>query len=146
MPPKKRDRDAGAQQQQGSGRLGPGRDQEDGDMEQAELEFEDPFGDEFEDEEMVEDDVDGDGSDEDDDDGMIIDEEDDGQATGDKAGNKQVWRPGVDTMEEGEELEYDPSAYVMYHSLKMEWPCLSFDVVRDNLGEGRHRVSVYYIL
>jgi ribosome assembly protein RRB1 len=141
MPPKKRDREAGSQQS--SGRSGPGGKDEDAEMEQPELEFEDPFGDEFEEEEMIEDDVDDDGSDAEDDDAMIIDEEgdddEDGKADG-KGSGKQVWRPGVDTMEEGEELEYDPSAYVMYHSLKMEWPCLSFDVVRDNLGEGRHRV------
>jgi len=28
----------------------------------------------------------------------------------------------------------------MYHALSTEWPCLSFDVVKDNLGDSRHRV------
>jgi hypothetical protein len=54
----------------------------------------------------------------------------------------RVWRPGVDALEEGEALDYDPSAYVTFHSLKTEWPCLSFDIIRDNLGEGRTRVRV----
>lgn len=54
---------------------------------------------------------------------------------------RRVWRAGVDTLEEGETLDYDPSAYVTYHSLKTEWPCLSFDILRDNLGEGRIRVG-----
>ena len=42
-------------------------------------------------------------------------------------------------MEEGEELQYDPSAYVMLHQLNAEWPCLTFDVIRDNLGGNRTR-------
>ncbi len=55
-------------------------------------------------------------------------------------GSKQVWRPGIDRIEEGEALEYDPSAYVMYHAFKLEWPSLSFDIIRDSLGDGRQRV------
>ena len=35
------------------------------------------------------------------------------------------------------ELEYDPTAYDCLHALAFEWPCLSFDVLRDALGEGR---------
>ena len=59
---------------------------------------------------------------------------------------KQVWRPGIDALEADEELDYDPSAYVTYPSLKTEWPCLSFDIIRDNLGEGRNRVSLKKIV
>jgi ribosome assembly protein RRB1 len=51
----------------------------------------------------------------------------------------QVWRPNVDKLEEGEALEYDPSAYVMYHSFRTEWPCLSFDFLKDTLGDNRQR-------
>ena len=40
------------------------------------------------------------------------------------------------------ELEYDPSAYVMYHSVQMEWPCLSFDFIRDEYGDNRQRVRI----
>ena len=78
----------------------------------------------------------------------------------------QVWRPGVDALGEGEELDYDPSAYDCLHSFQLEWPCLrcarrsdgclstavlshrngvsrrprrpcSFDILRDELGESR---------
>lgn len=98
------------------------------------LVFEDPFGDEFEEEEYV-DDGDEDGADQDEE-GMALDDENEETAAG---GSKQVWRPGIDRIEEGEALEYDPSAYVMYHAFKLEWPCLSFDVIRDSLGDGRQR-------
>lgn len=105
------------------------------------LQFEDPFGDEYEEEDIDEGDIEDDDEEADDDDmvdGGAEMEEDHEEA---KIGGtpKQVWRPGVDRLEEGEELEYDPSAYVMYHSLRTEWPCLSFDVLRDNLGENRQR-------
>lgn len=65
-----------------------------------------------------------------------------------------VFRQGIDPVPEGEELEYDPryvcceskserltvcSAYIMYHSLRVEWPCLSFDILRDDGGENRVR-------
>jgi hypothetical protein len=101
------------------------------------LVFEDPFEDEFEEEEFA-----------DEDQGDIEENEagdmdDQGDA---KPAAKQVWRPGVDQIGEGEALEYDPSAYVMYHSLQTEWPCLSFDVVRDTLGESRQRVRLFFIV
>ena len=37
-------------------------------------------------------------------------------------------------------MDYDNSAYRMYHRLNVEWPCLSFDVIHDNLGAIRRRV------
>ncbi|KAD5317411.1 hypothetical protein R6Q59_032750 [Mikania micrantha] len=46
----------------------------------------------------------------------------------------KVWQPGVDVLEEGEELQCDPSAYNSLHAFHIGWPCLSFDVVRDSLG------------
>lgn len=109
---------------------------------QGELVFEDPFGDEFEEEDIAEDDEqdedgDGDGNGDGNDEIMDTGGDDNGP---DSEGHKQVWRPGIDRLEEGETLEYDPSAYVMYHSLRTEWPCLSFDFLKDNLGEGRQRV------
>lgn len=102
-----------------------------------ELEFEDPFGDEFEEEDFEEDED-------------LINEYNPDEESLSNAGEisnneipdtKQVWRPGIDQLAEGEELEYDPRAYIMYHSLRDEWPCLSFDFLKDNLGEGRLRVS-----
>ncbi|KAI8866870.1 WD40 repeat-like protein [Ramicandelaber brevisporus] len=34
-------------------------------------------------------------------------------------------------------LEVDNSAYVMLHSMGMEWPALSFDFIKDKLGDNR---------
>ncbi|CAI6007075.1 unnamed protein product [Closterium sp. NIES-65] len=48
-----------------------------------------------------------------------------------------VWRPGVDDMEEGEELQFDPTAYNCLHQFRLNWPCLSLDVVPDSLGDNR---------
>eukprot|EP01035_Chromulina_nebulosa_P018759 gene18759-24526_t len=100
------------------------------------LEYEDPFGDDYEDE-LIEFDeveyVDEEGR-------QAIDNNDEIEVDEANISTiKQVWRPGIDQLAEGEELEHDPSAYIMYHSLKSEWPCLSFDILKDNLGEGRHR-------
>ena len=49
----------------------------------------------------------------------------------------EVWRPGVDGMDADEELEYDPTAYDCLHAWQLEWPCLSFDVMPDDLGDDR---------
>ncbi|XP_021747042.1 glutamate-rich WD repeat-containing protein 1-like [Chenopodium quinoa] len=46
----------------------------------------------------------------------------------------RVWQPGVDTVGEDEELQWDPSAYNSYHAFHMGWPCLSFDIIQDTLG------------
>lgn len=60
---------------------------------------------------------------------------DQSNAVGD--GNARVWRPGVDPIEDGEQLDYDPTTYDFLHAMRVEWPCLSFDVLRDEKGEGR---------
>eukprot|EP00026_Physarum_polycephalum_P006534 Phypoly_transcript_06582.p1 GENE.Phypoly_transcript_06582~~Phypoly_transcript_06582.p1 ORF type:complete len:456 (+),score=102.34 Phypoly_transcript_06582:381-1748(+) len=64
------------------------------------------------------------------------DEDDDDDDEEEDTGPKQVWRP-KDALEEGEELEYDPSTYNMLHSLGTQWPCLSFAFLPDNLGANR---------
>ena len=51
----------------------------------------------------------------------------------------EVWNPLTRPLEEGEELVYEPSAYDMLHRLNSEWPCLSFDILRDTLGPNRTR-------
>ena len=52
----------------------------------------------------------------------------------------QVYLPGHQ-MQEDEVLVADSSAYEMLHSMGAEWPCLSFDILRDNLGTSRSTVS-----
>nr|AAN40972.1 WD40 [Syntrichia ruralis] len=49
-------------------------------------------------------------------------------------GPTKVWQPGVDEMADDEELQFDPTAYHCLHSFKLGWPCLSFDIMRDDLG------------
>ncbi len=49
----------------------------------------------------------------------------------------QVWLPGRDTLEEGEALQYDPTVYDCMSSMGLDWPCLSFDLLRDHLGAPR---------
>lgn len=44
-----------------------------------------------------------------------------------------------------DQLEYDSSAYDMIHFMKVEWPCLSFDVIRDALGNNRQRVRLLFM-
>ncbi|KAJ0030738.1 hypothetical protein Pint_13381 [Pistacia integerrima] len=59
----------------------------------------------------------------------------------------KVWQPGVDKLEEGEELQCDPTAYNSLHAFQIGWPCLSFDVVRDTLGLVRNEFphTVYFV-
>lgn len=121
----------------------------DGSKEEEELVFEDPFGDEFDPEDIdamnAEPEEDGD-----DDDGGMDAETGDAAASGSSTAatdaegaaaplETKVWQAGVDELAEGDELEYDSTAYHMYHSLRPEWPCLSFDVIRDSLGANRSR-------
>ncbi len=44
---------------------------------------------------------------------------------------------GRTKLEPGQVLEPDPSTYEMLHSLSTPWPCLSFDIIRDGLGDAR---------
>jgi ribosome assembly protein RRB1 len=48
-----------------------------------------------------------------------------------------VFRPGVDVLEENEVLDYDPGAYELYQKVETEWPCLSIDIIKDDLGVNR---------
>lgn len=129
----------------GGGGRGDGPQQ----AEEEELVFEDPFGDEFDPEDvdaMNAEQEEGGGDDGNDEaapasgGAMDVIPED---ATADAAEatpqETKVWRAGVDELEEGDELEYDSTAYHLYHSLRPEWPCLSFDVIRDSLGTNRSR-------
>ena len=48
----------------------------------------------------------------------------------------QVWLPGG-VVEEGETLQYDPTAYDCMSAMGLDWPSLSFDLLRDHLGAPR---------
>nr|CAB3250960.1 glutamate-rich WD repeat-containing protein 1-like [Phallusia mammillata] len=50
--------------------------------------------------------------------------------------DSNVYIPGKE-MEEGEQLVHDESTYIMYHQAQTGSPCLSFDVIKDGLGEAR---------
>jgi len=113
------------------------------------LRFEDPYVDEIIEEEDVVDD----------DDEMEDDEDEEvdmkGAASsssdrkmnivGDLGGDVELiqsWHPLMGHRGDGDdelELEMDPSAYKMHQTLTPEWPSLSFDLLRDNLGENRQR-------
>ncbi|KAJ5674515.1 Ribosome assembly protein rrb1 [Penicillium maclennaniae] len=51
--------------------------------------------------------------------------------------DKQTFIPGRTKLAPGETLSPDPSTYDMLHALNTPWPCLSFDIVRDSLGDNR---------
>ncbi|GLE02022.1 hypothetical protein PINS_up023643 [Pythium insidiosum] len=114
--------------------------------EDEELEFEDPFGDDLEDEEMIETQSDDenvvDAESMDTTDVKMDDDDDDEQKTVTK-----VFMPGVDKLGEDEVLDYDSSAYDMYFAMTAEWPALSIDIIRDNLGAVRTRfpMSMYVV-
>lgn len=50
----------------------------------------------------------------------------------------QVFLPGSIPLAEDEVLEPDQTVYEMLHRMNVAWPCLSFDILRDALGNDRH--------
>jgi len=84
---------------------------------EEELVFEDPFVDEYEEEDVIE----------------TYEDNDDN----DEPGKVETWDPQTRPLEDGETLNYDSSAYKMFHSLRPEWPSLSFDILKDKLGAKR---------
>ena len=48
----------------------------------------------------------------------------------DEAGEEKTYLPGI-KLEEGEELQVDENAYVLYHQASLGPPCLSFDIIHD---------------
>jgi hypothetical protein len=137
------------------------------------LHFEDPYADVDSEEDIIDhgedsDDSDGfqamdaiDGSDygeEDDEDDDDDDDDDDGDDEGAGAGDgddkgqegievePRVWRAGIDQLQEGEVLDYDSSVYEMMHSLRVEWPCLTFAIINDKLGYHRTKVCALMMM
>jgi ribosome assembly protein RRB1 len=96
------------------------------------LQFEDVFEDEFEKEDCVMDE-------EQQTEGHELDNEDMNNDNSTNERKVQSWNPLTSTLDPGTKLEVDESAYKMHHSLTAEWPALSFDILRDTLGESRTR-------
>ncbi|KAL8859895.1 MAG: hypothetical protein Q9178_003728 [Gyalolechia marmorata] len=90
--------------------------------------FEDEFEDEFESEdEILEAGVDG-----------RPDEEREAEEKRDAMDvDQKPFIPGRDKLAAGESLSPDTSTYDLLHNLTTTWPCLSFDIVPDQLGANR---------
>jgi ribosome assembly protein RRB1 len=58
---------------------------------------------------------------------------------------QRVFRPG-ESLEEGQTLDYDSTAYTLYHKMSVEWPCLSFDVIKDSLGLFRTKFPLTFYM
>lgn len=73
-----------------------------------------------------------------DDDSMESDDTNDSQ--------EKVYLPGQ-TLKEGEELVVDKSAYRLLHHAQSGAPCLSFDIIPDDLGTSResYPLSMYLV-
>lgn len=51
--------------------------------------------------------------------------------------DQRTFIPGRDKLNAGESLSPDSSAYQMLHTFTATWSCLSFDIIRDSLGDNR---------
>jgi ribosome assembly protein RRB1 len=51
--------------------------------------------------------------------------------------DQQTFIVGRNKLEEGQTLSPDLTTYEMLHALSTPWPCLSFDIIGDNLGDNR---------
>ncbi|XP_043937490.1 glutamate-rich WD repeat-containing protein 1 [Protopterus annectens] len=86
------------------------------------------------------------GEDEGMDDDFESEEEDDEDMGEEDETEKKVYIPGKQSVEEGEELVMDQQAYRLYHEAQTGAPCLSFDIISDQLGEGRTEFPVTVFL
>lgn len=61
--------------------------------------------------------------------------------------DQDTFIPGRDRLAQGESLAPDMTSYEMLHALESPWPCLSLDIVRDNLGDNRksYPATVYAV-
>eukprot|EP01087_Luapelamoeba_hula_P022864 TRINITY_DN8303_c0_g1_i1.p1 TRINITY_DN8303_c0_g1~~TRINITY_DN8303_c0_g1_i1.p1 ORF type:complete len:540 (-),score=118.78 TRINITY_DN8303_c0_g1_i1:623-2203(-) len=98
------------------------------------LHYEDPFEDDVEKDDIANTEQLEAEEDEDGDDGVEAGEGIDDDMEEEDKPSKRVFRPGVDSLGPDEVLDYDSSAYDMLHTLRTEWPCLSFDILVDKLG------------
>merc|ERR1719378_1425795 len=63
------------------------------------------------------------------------DEEDDGGDSSSDEGEDDVYIPGGGELENGQTLEVDENAYIVYHQCSLGPPCLSFDIIHDQVKE-----------
>ncbi|KAK0264389.1 hypothetical protein B0A54_06360 [Friedmanniomyces endolithicus] len=101
--------------------------------------FEDEFEDEYESEdEVLEAGVDGRPDEE---------REAEEKASGAMDIDRETFIPGRHKLDAGQTLAPDLSTYEMLHTLEPTWPCLSFDIVRDSLGDNRksYPATVYAV-
>lgn len=61
--------------------------------------------------------------------------------------DQETFIPGRTKLAPGEVLSPDPSTYDMLHTMSTPWPCLSFDIVPDSLGDNRktYPATVYSV-
>ncbi|KAK9467157.1 WD40-repeat-containing domain protein [Lipomyces arxii] len=108
-------------------------------------EFEDPYGDEFESEEDEDEIIELNDDEE--------NEEEDENADGDikekqKSEAPKLYLPHKSApLGPDEVLEPDPTVYEMLHRINLNWPCLSFDILPDRLGNERrgYPKTTYFI-
>ncbi|KAI5954465.1 rrb1 [Candida jiufengensis] len=112
-------------------------------------EFEDPYGDDFESDEEI---IELDNNQDDDGNGMEEDENMDEEQTNKKIQELELKEQQREQQEiessiylphkskplgPDEVLEADPSVYEMLHNVNLPWPCLTVDIIPDNLGNER---------
>lgn len=61
--------------------------------------------------------------------------------------DQETFIPGRHKLEAGQTLAPDLSTYEMLHTLEPTWPCLSFDILKDDLGDNRksYPATVYAV-
>ncbi|KAJ3221874.1 ribosome biosynthesis protein rrb1 [Clydaea vesicula] len=96
----------------------------------SDLEYEDVYEDEIEEEVVVEQKDEEEEIGEDD----LMEDIDDNDDENEE--NVKVYLPGQE-IEPEHVLLPDNSAYLMLHQMGVEWPCLSFDIIKDKLGLNR---------
>ncbi|XP_023218153.1 glutamate-rich WD repeat-containing protein 1-like [Centruroides sculpturatus] len=76
------------------------------------------------------------------DDEIVMSSGDESEEMGNEDGNcnlnneLETYLPGK-TVDDDDDLEYDETAYVLYHHAQTGAPCLSFDIIKDSLGDNR---------
>jgi len=60
-----------------------------------------------------------------------LEEEEEEDSSDDEAGEEKTYLPG-EKLEDGQELEIDENAYILYHQASLGPPCLSFDIISDH--------------